>query len=565
MLDKVEQHNDWQSKYQATLEELELRETEWVEIETLLRKTIGRLSIAGRGLDSKLDQHLLVIQQLSREKLDQKLDLALQQLSKIVASLDDPQATAKSRRSDPIMLMLELLQGIHFDQNQRHQLKDICSGLLKSVANGHERDIISRYVKELATLINENFDNLDTDEKAAAIVLKLMDLLDLESGCNQKIKQQFSGTLEFHEQELQTLAQLINEQLSPGTSHNSIDEVMTTLLERLAIVQGVNGAAQAIQTRVHEGIDGEQWAGTLNDIVASISQSLKKLEDEKKELENFIVGVTEQLGQITQVIAADHKDHQSDHDDTQSLHDFVQEGMSLIQKNFHSNNNLEQLKTDITSNIDTIRGGVDDFIDRINERHETTEERNQKLTLQLSQMEQETQELQVMLAENREKLLYDALTGVYSRVAYDDRLNQELARWNRYQTPFSYVIVDIDHFKRINDEFGHNAGDKALKIIAQMMLDYVRQSDYVFRIGGEEFVLLLSNTEVDKANEMIEKLRSAIADSSFHFKGERVSVTLSAGLTQTRENDDVESMYERADAALYKAKNSGRNRQFIAD
>ena len=180
-------------------------------------------------------------------------------------------------------------------------------------------------------------------------------------------------------------------------------------------------------------------------------------------------------------------------------------------------------------------------------------------------MEQETQELQVILEENREKLLYDSLTGVYSRLAYDDRINQELARWNRYQTPFSYVVVDIDHFKRVNDDFGHNAGDKALKIIAQIMLKNVRQSDYIFRIGGEEFVLLLSIIEADKAYEMIEKLRAAIAESSFHFKSERISVTLSAELTEARENDDVESIYERADAALYKAKHSGRNCQFVAD
>ena len=170
-----------------------------------------------------------------------------------------------------------------------------------------------------------------------------------------------------------------------------------------------------------------------------------------------------------------------------------------------------------------------------------------------------------MLHENREKLLYDALTGVYSRMAYDERIMQELARWTRYQTPFSYAILDIDHFKRINDSYGHNAGDKALKIIGQMMLKYVRQSDYVFRIGGEEFVLLLTSTPADQAGKMVEKLRAGIAASSFHFKGEPVQLTLSAGITETRSNDNVETIYERADKALYKAKNSGRNCQFIED
>ncbi len=358
----------------------------------------------------------------------------------------------------------------------------------------------------------------------------------------------------------------MNRQLNPGGQDNpaSIDDVMTTLLERLAIVQGCGGRAHEIQTRVHEGVDSEDWADTLNDVVNSVSESLKKLEQEKRELEDFIVNVTEQLGEITEVISEDHKDHQSDHEDAQSLHEFVQQGMSLIQKNFQSSSDLKELKTEISKNIDAIRGGVDDFVDRFNERHEATEERNLKLTRQLSQMEQETQELQVMLMENREKLLYDALTGVYSRMAYDERIAQELARWNRYGTPFSYVILDIDHFKRINDTYGHNAGDKALKIVAQLMLQYLRQSDYVFRIGGEEFVLLLTNTPAASADTMTQKLRDGIAGSSFHFKGEPVSLTLSAGITETRPNDDFESIYERADQALYKAKHSGRNCQFIA-
>ncbi len=565
MLHKVEENTDWRSKYQDTLTELEAREIEWEQIETLLRKAIGRLSIAGRGFDEQLDKHLFLIQELSRDKRDEKLAGALKKLSTAVAALDDTQTNRKSRRSDPIMLMLELLQNIHFDATQRDQLKEICSELLISVANGYDRDSIGVYIQKLSVLINENFDNLGDDTKTVKILFRLLDLLSLDETSSSNMRAQLGNIKEFRDQELQTLADLINAQLGSASQDPSIDKVMTTLLERLAIVQGSNSAVQEIQTRVHEGVDDEQWPDTLNDIVNSISDSLKKLDQEKRELEDFIVNVTAQLGEITQVISADHKDHQSDHEDAQSLHEFVQQGMTLIQKNFQSTSDLHELKTEISKNIDEIRGGVDDFVDRFNERHDATEERNLKLTEQLTQMEQETQELQVMLQENRTKLMYDALTGIYSRMAYDERIMQELSRWGRYQTGFSYAILDIDHFKRINDTYGHNAGDKALKIVAQIMQSYVRQSDYVFRIGGEEFVLLLTSTDASAAATMVEKMRTGISESSFHFKGEPVSLTLSAGITETRKGDNVESIYERADAALYKAKNSGRNCQFIAD
>ena len=255
MLHKLEENTDWKSKYQDAVKDIEARELEWEKIEGLLRKTIGRLSIAGRGLDARLDKQLRLIQDLSREKRDQKLAEALRTLSDIVASLDEPQSGDKQRRSDPIMLMLELLQNIHFDAKQRGQLKSICSELLISVANGHDRDSISVYIQKLSALINENFDNLDVDSNSAKIVFQLLDLLDLEPSRNDKIHDLFEDTREFREHELQILADLINEQLSPPAPDSSIDKVMTTLLERLAIVQGANGAAQDIQTRMHEGVE----------------------------------------------------------------------------------------------------------------------------------------------------------------------------------------------------------------------------------------------------------------------------------------------------------------------
>ncbi len=565
-LHKIDENTDWKSKYQDVLNDLEAHELEWSELEELLRKTIGRLCIAGRGLDSRLDKQLGIIQELSREKRDEKLTQALAILAEVVASLDDTLIGGiKQRRSDPIMLMLELLQNIHFNGSQRAQLKEICSELLISVANGQDRDSLSVYIQKLSALINENFDNINSDNKSARIVLQLLELLDLGEPQGKEIRDQFRDTHEFHEQELMRLAENINAHIGVSAESSSIDQVMTTLLERLAILQGANSDAQEIQTRVHEGIDSEQWPDTLNEIVNSISDSLKKLEQEKRELEGFIVNVTEQLGEITSAISEGHRDHQSDHEDTLGLQDFIQQGIGLIQNNVQATTDLQELKLEVSKNITELRDGVDDYTERFNERHEETEERNIKLTRQLSQMEQETQTLQVMLNENRTKLLYDALTGVYSRLAYEERILQELARWARYQTGFSYVILDIDHFKRINDTYGHNAGDKALKIVAQMMQRCVRKSDYVFRIGGEEFVLLLTSTSAENAAIMTEKMRAGITAGSFHFKGEPVSLTLSAGITETRTDDDADSIYERADKALYKAKNSGRDCQFIAD
>jgi len=225
---------------------------------------------------------------------------------------------------------------------------------------------------------------------------------------------------------------------------------------------------------------------------------------------------------------------------------------------------ITQLKAVVGDNINSIRDGVESFVLRANQRHDATETRNEKLSKKIAKMEQKTEKLQQKIAENRKNLLYDTLTGVRSRFAYNEQITQELARWKRYGTPFSYAILDIDHFKKVNDKYGHNAGDKALRLIAQLMQKKIRKSDTLFRIGGEEFVLLLTNTSASQAEPLITKLRNGIVDSGFHFKQQRVVLTLSAGITEVATEDSIESMYERADAALYQAKESGRNCQFVA-
>jgi len=227
MLHKLEENNDWRSKYQAALNQLETRELEWERIEKLLRKTIGRLAIAGRGLDNRLDRQLRLIQELSRDKRDQKLAEALEQLSVIVSALEDAPSDDKPRRSDPILLMLELLQNVHFDQAQRGQLKEICSELLISVAKGHDRDSVSIYIQKLSALINENFDDLDADGRTVEVLFQLLDLLGLDDDSSRQFRVTLSEVRQIQQRELQQLADLINAQQGSGRPGASIDDVIS--------------------------------------------------------------------------------------------------------------------------------------------------------------------------------------------------------------------------------------------------------------------------------------------------------------------------------------------------
>lgn len=185
------------------------------------------------------------------------------------------------------------------------------------------------------------------------------------------------------------------------------------------------------------------------------------------------------------------------------------------------------------------------------------------LTQQLKATEEETANYKNRLNRQQQRLQVDTLTQLHNRSALDERLALEYKRWLRYQSPLCLAIVDVDHFKSINDQFGHLAGDKALKVIARALSTALRDTDFVARFGGEEFVVLLPGISEDSIQLPLDKLRSVIKGIPFRFKEERISISISLGATLFRSGDRITDAFERADRALYEAKNAGRDRIVI--
>lgn len=150
----------------------------------------------------------------------------------------------------------------------------------------------------------------------------------------------------------------------------------------------------------------------------------------------------------------------------------------------------------------------------------------------------------------------DSLTEIFNRKKFNDELERELERSLHYRQHLSLIIFDIDHFKRVNDEFGHPVGDVVLQEISRVVRHGIRRSDVFARYGGEEFVVLLPENDLNGAAALAEKLRSTIEHHTFDGVGQ---VTCSFGVAQLEENEEADSFIKRADEALYRAKNSGRN------
>jgi diguanylate cyclase (GGDEF)-like protein len=156
----------------------------------------------------------------------------------------------------------------------------------------------------------------------------------------------------------------------------------------------------------------------------------------------------------------------------------------------------------------------------------------------------------------KEQSNIDPLTKIYNRKFYNEKISELLSSYKRYKQPFSYMIFDIDDFKKINDTYGHDIGDEVLKQLTKAISNHIRANDYFFRVGGEEFVILFSDTNLHQSLDVANKIKDLIFTDIDLIENR---ITISVGLTQIDETDSVETIYKRADSLLYEAKHNGKN------
>jgi diguanylate cyclase len=177
----------------------------------------------------------------------------------------------------------------------------------------------------------------------------------------------------------------------------------------------------------------------------------------------------------------------------------------------------------------------------------------------IADLERETQDLHSKLDLEKHGARLDPLTGVANRKSFEERFAREIARRAQGGAPAVMLLWDIDSFKVINDTYGHRAGDRVLQSVAGCFTEALRASDFVARIGGEEFAVLLIGLRLAEAVNVANQVRTAVERLRFHFRGTPVRVTASCGITELLEGDASEGAFDRADAALYRAKNGGKN------
>jgi diguanylate cyclase (GGDEF)-like protein len=190
---------------------------------------------------------------------------------------------------------------------------------------------------------------------------------------------------------------------------------------------------------------------------------------------------------------------------------------------------------------------------------------NQGLQSKLDTAEGRLQEQAVEIEAHISRSLTDPLTGLPNRREFNERLEERMGAWNRRREVFSLLLLDVDHFKKLNDQHGHLAGDQMLAAIGGALRGAIRREDTIARYGGEEFAILLPSTSLEQAALVAEKVREAAARTVVSHNQHKIAVTVSGGIATIQPNERVEALIQRADAALYAAKAAGRNCACVHD
>lgn len=190
---------------------------------------------------------------------------------------------------------------------------------------------------------------------------------------------------------------------------------------------------------------------------------------------------------------------------------------------------------------------------------------NHQLQERLMAAELEVESQAAEIAEHLQTALTDPLTGLPNRRAMDDHLSMRADAWRKHKTPYSVVMVDVDHFKQFNDTHGHGAGDDALCAVGAALRGALRQHDVVARYGGEEFALILPHTTLETGQAAVQKAIDAVRTARVEVAGEPRPVTASAGLASVDSGERPDALMSRADQALYAAKQAGRDQAWLHD
>lgn len=567
----------WKQQYYDHIDLLERKERDWCDIESILIKAVLRLSIAAEGQHPTVDRHLQNVRSLVKQQINvSRLDQLLEDISALLLKIGD-KPKAGERKS--VSLLLGLLENLELPAALGKQKNTLLKQLARS-SDKNSADLALAIQNLLTEAIRQSSGSVATpraktgkgwfgglfgasepqtvnpDEAESDAVIELGD-----RATSPEAKVASASVMAMRAAELSPMVGSAYSDVSSDVeSEPSVREILIRLLEQLIVPSDLQADVASLKKRIEDQSSDPGWKQLLRDVVQLINTLRSRMQEEKMEFESFLQQITQRLKEMDGFLEIETLSLREAAQDGSSFDSIVTAQVQDIHEDMNTADSLDDLKTKVEKRLTIVSDHIKQYRVKEQERYSHAQQNVEDMQSRLVMLEQESGELQQLILEKNKEAMHDVLTGIPNRLSYEKKAAEEIARCNRFETPLSMVVWDVDRFKVVNDTYGHKVGDKVLKIIAHLLEDRMRETDFIARYGGEEFVMFLPGADETRALEIANTLREKIAASTFNHNDDVVSITVSCGISSFTKGDNHGTMFERADQALYSAKRNGRNR-----
>ncbi len=338
------------------------------------------------------------------------------------------------------------------------------------------------------------------------------------------------------------------------------NSILLALLDRLSPDLASSERFATLRRAIADAADASALARQAEAVAGLVNRQYRQLGEQRAAAERLLTHVKLQLEELAQYLTREDAEHQDGNSARQEFDSHLISEIDALGTQMQQTSDLGALQEQVQSRLGTITARLKIFRERESARERDWQARAERMNQRISELEQSTQTMEASLRQEQQLASTDPLTGIANRLLLEQHMAEACRQVSQTGAEICLLVLDIDHFKNINDRFGHAAGDRALRIVAQQLQARLRADDVLARYGGEEFVALLPGTRLDAGLQVADMLRTCIEGIGFRGQQQPVRITLSCGLTALRASDTPDTAFERADHALYRAKRGGRNR-----
>ncbi|MCB5161229.1 GGDEF domain-containing protein [Marinomonas algarum] len=511
------------------------------ELVIMLRKAVSRTSLLAEGNDPKLDSIVRQIRQTITKGANAKeIQAVLSNAEPLLIQNDEVQLKrARLIRAtlERLIDLLEKQEGSRVPQRDKKQLESQIrvqwqtSSQWPSLVKG----FLSLAQKTLSTSEPE------PPESRSSFLTRLFNRQ--ESDGQQNTSNPNQGTLD-------------SADIMKQVSHTLID-----LLNNLALPSRYDENINDLEHAFTQTTNLQDLPGLLDEVVHLIMISVGKTQEN---LTNYLSQLNKQLASINESISSSVNSQANLSQSRENFNCKLQNQVTNTAEAVKKSNDLDSLKSLIDERLTTISETMEEHKTQMIEQERHANQSITQLKNKVTKMEKDTVSLRSLLQEKLAQAMTDSLTDLPNRTAYQDAILPLCKFMQKTKKPLCLAVCDIDFFKKVNDTWGHQAGDKVLRLVPKQIKNALAKEDLMFRYGGEEFVIVFPNTALKDAEARAEAVRRTVFETPFNMQGEPINISVSIGITQLMPQESPEALFSRADKQLYLAKESGRNK-VVAD